>query len=143
MTVEEAVQLVMQAGAYAQGGEIFILDMGEPLKILELAEKMIKLLGKGKKIDIQFTGLRPGEKLHEELVLPAEDLMPTPHPKIFKAVHDLWPDEKFDEKVDRLISAAISDDDLEIRQRLLDLVPSYEAAGNGEAQVIQFKRSSL
>ncbi len=68
MTIPEAAQLVIQAGAFTEGGEVFILDMGEPMSIMELADKMIALLGKKKKIDVQITGLRPGEKLHEELI---------------------------------------------------------------------------
>ena len=82
MTINEAAQLVIQAGAYLHHGELFILDMGEPMKILELAKKMIAMTGNGEQIDIEFTGLRPGEKMHEALTYGHEHLSPTIHPKI-------------------------------------------------------------
>jgi FlaA1/EpsC-like NDP-sugar epimerase len=84
MAVEEAAALVIQASAFAEQGQIFILDMGEPIRTADLAEKMIRLKGHepGRDIKVVFTGLRPGEKLHEELVGPNEKLSPTHHPKI-------------------------------------------------------------
>mgnify|MGYP001945838083 FL=1 len=85
MTIPEAVQLVLQAGAFAEGGEIFVLDMGEPVKILHLAEQLIRLSGfkPYEEIDIQITGLRPGEKLYEELLMDTEGLTTTENKKIF------------------------------------------------------------
>jgi FlaA1/EpsC-like NDP-sugar epimerase len=85
MTIPEAVQLVLQAGAMMNGGEIFILDMGEPVRILDLAENIIRLSGfvPYEDIEIVFTGLRPGEKLYEELSYGAEDVRKTAHDKIF------------------------------------------------------------
>src|SRR5204863_8050869 len=84
MTIPEATQLVLQAGAMGQGGEIFVLDMGEPVKILDLAREMITLSGfrPGEDIEITFTGVRPGEKLYEELSIEGEDVSRTAHPKI-------------------------------------------------------------
>ena len=84
MTIPEAVQLVLEAGSMAQGGEIFVLDMGEPVKIVDLAKDLIRLSGLevGVDIDIKYTGLRPGEKLYEELLMAEEGLAPTRHEKI-------------------------------------------------------------
>jgi len=84
MTIPEAVQLIMQAGAMGTLGELFILDMGEPVKILDLAKDLVRLHGlvPGEDVELQFTGVRPGEKTHEELVYEQEELVPTQHNKI-------------------------------------------------------------
>src|SRR4029450_11426449 len=84
MTIPEAVQLIIQAGAIGESGEIYVLDMGPPVKIIELAHNMIRLSGKEPDVDIEieFIGVRPGEKLHEELWGREEDVEPPPHPKI-------------------------------------------------------------
>ena len=89
MSIHEAVELVIQAGSMAEGGEVFLLDMGEPVKIVDLAKKMIALSGKVGQINIAVTGLRPGEKLYEELLIGAENAQPTDHPKIMKATEPL------------------------------------------------------
>jgi FlaA1/EpsC-like NDP-sugar epimerase len=83
MSIPEAAQLVMQAGLMGKGGEIFVLDMGEPVRIVDLARDMIKLSGfQENEIDIKFTGLRPGEKLYEELIADSEHSIPTKHKKV-------------------------------------------------------------
>ena len=130
MTIPEAVQLVIQAGAMAQGGEIFILDMGEPVKIMDLAEKMIRLSGLevGKDIDIQVTGLRPGEKLYEELLLSEEGIQQTQHGKIFVG-HPI----EFSEGFERLLATGLETSlnglldkgDEEVREFIKEIVPNY------------------
>ena len=87
MTIPEAAQLVIQAGAMGTGGDVFLLDMGEPVKIVDLAKQMIRLAGKqpGADIAIVYTGLRPGEKLHESLLYSDENSRPTSHPKVLEA----------------------------------------------------------
>lgn len=104
MTIPEASQLVLQAGAMGEGGEIFVLDMGEPVRIVDLAEKMIRLSGfePGHEIEIVYTGVRPGEKLSEELELDGEALDRTLHPKIFVGRFRPLPEERTDEILDHL-----------------------------------------
>jgi FlaA1/EpsC-like NDP-sugar epimerase len=106
MAVEEAAALVIQASAFAQQGQVFILDMGEPIRTADLAEKMIRLKGHepGRDIKIVYTGLRPGEKLHEELVSPTEKLSPTHHAKIslMQQRYGVSPDELV-EKINELL----------------------------------------
>ena len=127
MTIPEAVSLVLQAGANAKGGEIFVLDMGKPVKILDLAEKFIKLSGYEpyKDIDIVFTGLRPGEKLYEELLMNEEGLNATENNLVYIAK----PIE-FDEKVLattlREMHSLINDEDYDIRQQVKKIVPTYQ-----------------
>jgi len=126
MTVGEAAQLVIQAGAFTRGGDLFILDMGEPVKIIDLAREMLRLTGKEGEIEIKVTGLRPGEKLHEELTFPEEELARTPHPKIDKVVHELELPEDFAARVEELIQAAARDDEECVRFLLSELVPTYK-----------------
>ena len=109
MTIEEAAQLVIQAGAMASGGDVFVLDMGEPVKIYDLAKKMIQLSGLELKdqinphgdIEILITGLRPGEKLFEELLI-GNNPQPTIHPKIFKAQEDFISWQKLEKELNKL-----------------------------------------
>ena len=122
MTINEAAQLVVQAGAYLHDGELFILDMGEPIKILELARKMIAILGNGKPIDIQITGLRPGEKIYEELTYQYEQLSATVHPKIAAVqAHNGIPEELYS-GIGMLIDFAMEEREEESRELLMDLV---------------------
>ncbi|QDG51699.1 polysaccharide biosynthesis protein [Persicimonas caeni] len=126
MTIPEAAQLVLQAGAIGKGGELFVLDMGEPVRILDLARDMIRLSGLDfDDIDIVFTGKRPGEKLFEELSFDAEKLGKTRHKKIFIGNHA---GARFEEQRPTylaLLEAAERDDDVEVRKLLKRLVPSY------------------
>ena len=87
MTIPESVSLILQAGSMGKGGEIFVLDMGEPILIRHLAEQMIRLSGlvPGEHVEIVYTGLRPGEKLYEEILHESEGLQPTEHPKLLLA----------------------------------------------------------
>lgn len=112
MTIPEAVSLVLQAGAYAQGGEIFILDMGEPVKILDLAENMIRLSGlvPGEDIEIKFTGLRPGEKLYEELLIDDDNKKETANKRIFIGQPIKIDEAEFDEKMKELEKATFSEE---------------------------------
>ena len=126
MTIPEAAQLVLQAGAYARGGEIFVLDMGSPVKIYDLAEKMIRLSGlkPNEDIEIKFTGLRPGEKLYEELLMNEEGLKKTAHSKIFVGSPiDITPDV-LNEKLQKLQNAVPQDEDT-IKRIISEVVPTY------------------
>ncbi|MDD4599660.1 MAG: nucleoside-diphosphate sugar epimerase/dehydratase [Negativicutes bacterium] len=126
MTIPEATQLVLQAGSMAQGGEVFVLDMGEPVKIVDLANDIIELSGfvPNKDIEIKFTGLRPGEKLFEELLTAEEGTSSTKHEKIFKANLKIVNEEKLQRGLVGLQSASSSDD---IYILLEKLVPTYQS----------------
>lgn len=128
MTIPEASQLVLQAGSMGEEGEIFILDMGKPVKILELAEEMIRLSGfqPYRDIEIQFSGLRPGEKLYEELLLDIEGLKPTHHPKIrIAAVTGIKNHIVFLNKLSQLFSLANSNKNEEIYKLFKEIIPEY------------------
>ncbi len=127
MTIPEATQLVLQAGVIGNDGDIFVLDMGEPVKIVDLAREMITLSGlrPGEDIEIKFTGRRPGEKLYEELSVKGEDMGPTGHDKIY-----VWRNRKEDwPRVCRLINqfrdAADELTSEQLKQRLLEIVPDF------------------
>ena len=126
MTIPEAVSLVLQAGALAKGGEIFVLDMGEPVKILDLAENLIRLSGYKpyEDIDIEFTGLRPGEKLYEELLMSEEGLQETPNKLIHIGKPIEFDEEKFQEELEELKKTADRDSDT-IKQMVQKIVPTY------------------
>ncbi len=127
MTIPEAVSLVLQAGAYARGGEIFVLDMGKPVKILDLATNLIKLSGYkvGEDIEIQFTGLRPGEKMYEELLMDEEGLKKTANKMIFIGKPIDFDTEVFEKQLEELILHA-KQEDKDIRKEIKDIVPTYQ-----------------
>ncbi len=126
MTIPEAVSLVLQAGAYAKGGEIFVLDMGEPVKILELAENLIRLSGYRpyEDIDIQFTGLRPGEKLYEELLMEEEGLQDTENKLIHIGKPIELDEEKFLRQLEELKDVSLMET-VKIRILVKEIVPTY------------------
>jgi FlaA1/EpsC-like NDP-sugar epimerase len=127
MSISEAVQLVMTAGAMGQGGEIFLLDMGEPIKILDLAHKLIEssALIPGKDIEIQFIGLRPGEKLHEELYWKGENIVPTENKKITMLQANGFDKKLFFKQLNRLELIDREKNCAEILKALKELVPEY------------------
>ncbi|WP_197452479.1 polysaccharide biosynthesis protein [Rosistilla carotiformis] len=130
MTIPEASQLVIQAGAMGRGGEIFVLDMGQPVKIVSLAEDLIRLSGLEvhKDIELKFTGLRPGEKLYEELYIEDERRLQTVHPKILIAESEQLALKDVIKHVADLVSAAESDS-AAIRAKLKTIVPRYQYDG--------------
>ncbi len=136
MTIPEAAQLVIQAGSMGQGGDVFVLDMGEPVRIIELAEKMVHLSGlsiRSEKnphgdISIEFTGLRPGEKLFEELLI-GDNVAVTSHPMIMSAQEDHLSWDIFKQSLSLLLKALDDDDYAKVRQILSDTVSGYAPEG--------------
>ena len=135
MTIPEAVSLVLQAGAYAKGGEIFVLDMGEPVKIADLAKNLIRLSGYklGEDIEIKYTGLRPGEKLYEELLMDEEGLQDTENKLIHIGKPIEMDEEKFMHQLIKLRDAANEDSDA-IRAMVKEIVPTYQMPKDKEAK---------
>jgi FlaA1/EpsC-like NDP-sugar epimerase len=146
MTIPESVQLVLQAGTLGLGGEVFVLDMGEPVKIVDLASDLIRLCGyePGKDIDIQFTGIRPGEKLYEEMFFHEENALPTNHPKLLRAKKAGIPDGLM-RRIERLVVATDTSDASELREMLVALVPDFQREATGSdytaRDVIQMRRT--
>jgi FlaA1/EpsC-like NDP-sugar epimerase len=147
MTIPEAAQLVIQAGSMGQGGDVFVLDMGEPVKIVELAEKMIHLSGLSLRseknphgdIAIEFTGLRPGEKLYEELLI-GDNVVATQHPMIMSANEDHIEWEVLKAKLTELLDAVKKDDYTRVRQLLRDTVSGYTPDGEIVDWIYQQRR---
>ncbi len=135
MTIREASQLILQAAAMGEGGEIFILDMGTPVRIVEMARDLIRLSGFEPDVDIkiEFTGLRPGEKLHEELITADERLMPTAHPKIFKLNGTSCDLSLLNGHLADLTVLMYKKDPAAIRLKLQEVVPDYRPA-KGEVE---------
>jgi FlaA1/EpsC-like NDP-sugar epimerase len=147
MTIPEAAQLVIQAGSMGQGGDVFVLDMGEPVKIVELAEKMIHLSGLSVRseknlqgdISIEFTGLRPGEKLYEELLI-GDNVSATQHPMIMSANEDHLPWDVLKGRLTELLVAVEQDDYSRVRQLLRDTVSGYTPDGDIVDWIYQQRR---
>lgn len=139
MTIPEACQLVLEAGSMGMGGEIFVFDMGESVKIIDLARKMIQLSGltEGEDIEIKITGLRPGEKLYEELLAQEENTLPTHHPQILKAKIRLEDESKIME-IENLIKLFESQKNNEIVQKMKNIVPEY-ISNNSEYELLDKK----
>ena len=127
MTIPEAVQLVIQAGAMAKGGEIFVLDMENKVKIIDLAKNLIRLSGfePNEDIDIEITGLRPGEKLHEELLMAEEGLASTKHDKIFIG-QPCYTDLKFLQMQLENLNQVLYKSEKEVKEYMRTIVPTYK-----------------
>jgi len=141
MTIPEACQLIMQAAVMGQGGEIFVLNMGSPVRITYLAEQMIRLSGKvpGKDIEIIYTGLRPGEKLYEELFHAEENLAATSHGKILLAQQRNSDVREVTEVLDKMERACANFDETELRQLIQRLVPEFdETPPKKSSNIIKF-----
>jgi FlaA1/EpsC-like NDP-sugar epimerase len=148
MTIPEAVQLVLQAGALGRGGEVFLLDMGEPIRIVDIATDLIRLSGLtvGTDIEIKFSGMRPGEKLYEEMFFSAENVLATDHPKVLRARNGILP-EGIMRRIEALVAAAESEHpDEELKQILRNLVPDFHphptlpiAGSDGESKEISVR----
>ncbi|UVJ46604.1 polysaccharide biosynthesis protein [Pseudomonas sp. LS1212] len=147
MTIPEAAQLVIQAGSMGQGGDVFVLDMGEPVRIVELAEKMIHLSGLSVRsernphgdIEIEFTGLRPGEKLYEELLI-GDNVIATRHPMIMSAQEDYVPWDMLKEQLSALLGALADDEYARVRQLLRETVSGYSPDGEIVDWIYQQRR---
>jgi FlaA1/EpsC-like NDP-sugar epimerase len=129
MTISEACQLVLQAGTMGKGGEIYVFDMGDPIKIYELAIRMIRLSGLKPDVDIavKITGLRPGEKLFEELLNESSTTQPTHHPKIMVSKMPIGDYKTIKEKINEIIASATTDTDLKFIKLLKELVPEFKS----------------
>lgn len=128
MTIPEASKLILQAGAMGEGGEIFILNMGMPIKIVDMARDMIRRSGFKPDVDIEikFTGLRPGEKLHEELITEGEGIVRTPHEKLFVLKGNECDVEWLNQRIEELVKLAHEQDAPGIKLKLREIVPEYQ-----------------
>lgn len=148
MTIPEAAQLVIQAGSMGQGGDVFVLDMGQPVRIAELAEKLIHLSGMSIRsekcphgdIAIEYTGLRPGEKLYEELLI-GDNVSPTEHPMIMTASEEYLSWDQLKVLLGRLMAAVDEDDYPQVRQLLREVVSGYKPEGEIVDWIYQQRRA--
>ena len=132
MTIPEASQLVLQAAAMGNGGEIFVLEMGEPVRIIDLARDLIRLSGLPENsIEIAFTGVRPGEKLYEELYFDEEETLPTSHPKLRAAYHRPYSLPEVREVI-ACLAQMIHGPEEQLRQKLREVVPEYVCPTDSE-----------
>lgn len=145
MTIPEAASLVLEAAAYATGGEIFVLDMGQPVRIYDLAVNLITLSGlvPYKDVDIQITGLRPGEKLYEELLMDEEGLKSTVNEKIFVAKPGHYDFSELTEKLNELLVVANTYNEAKIKQAVKKIVPTYKIGGNAEIEAEKNAQKAL
>jgi len=143
MTIPEACQLVLEAGAMGEGGEIYVFDMGESVKIIDLAHQMIKLSGLevGKDIEIKFTGLRPGEKLYEELLNKEEDTLTTHHPQIKRAKVRSYDVTTISSEISELIDLFDRQDNDKLVEKMKTIVPEY-ISNNSEFSKFDVKTST-
>ena len=126
MLIPEACKLVLEAGTMGNGGEIFVFDMGKPVRIVDLAKRMIQLSG-AKDVEIKFTGLRDGEKLYEEVLNEEETTKPTFHPKIKIAQVREYDYTEVSDHIDALVASSIQETDMQIVKRMKDLVPEFKS----------------
>ena len=143
MTIPEAVSLVLQSSYYAKGGEIFVLDMGEPVKIDDMARRLIRLSGYVPDVDIKikYTGLRPGEKLYEELLMGEEGLQETPNKLIHIAQPIQMDDEQFFKELEMLDEDSRAEDE-DIRQKIAEIIPTYHPDSIGDLRTAEKVRCS-
>lgn len=145
MSIPEAARLVIQAGAMGRGGEVFLLDMGEPVKIYDLAHQMIELSGLIPEEDIKIviTGLRPGEKLYEELLIESSNARRTSHPKIFVAEEAMVPWEQLENHLEKLFLCAQAQNQDSALAILRLLVPEYNPSPKIVQEISEFSNGVI
>ena len=138
MTIPEACQLIMQSAAVGNGGEVFVLEMGKPIKISYLAEQMIRLSGKklNEDIEIAYTGLRPGEKMYEELFHEREQLKPTGHSKLLLARSRFFKSSLIQRNIEEIQHACSRYDENRLTEVLVRIVPEYKSPDASKDNVV-------
>lgn len=143
MTVSEACQLVLEAGSMGEGGEIFIFDMGKPVKILDLAKRMIRLSGAPHNIKIEFSGLRHGEKLYEELLSSAEHSIPTHNDKILVATVREYEYQAINLLIEQLIKSSFKYDDMQTVSSMKAIVPEFKSVNSPFESIDEFNEAGI